>query len=66
MSKKKKITKITDAISEKILEIKAILEVLSYTEQASYPTNIMIDIAKKKIVKIFNNVESTRKILKIN
>jgi hypothetical protein len=65
MSKKKKLAKINKAASEKILEIKAILEVLSDTEQACYPAGVMIEIAKKKVIKVFNNIEITRKILKI-
>jgi hypothetical protein len=65
MGKKKKLAKINKAASEKILEIKAILEVLSEIEQAHYPANTMIEIAKKKVIKIFHNIEITRKILKI-
>jgi hypothetical protein len=65
MGKKKKLAKINKESSGKILEIKAILEVLSDVEQAHYPAAVMIDIAKKKVVKVFNNIEITRKILKI-
>jgi hypothetical protein len=66
MSKKKKLAKINKVTSRKIIEIKAILEALSDIEQASYPTNVMIEIAQKKVSKIFNNIEITEKILKIN
>ena len=65
MSKKKKLAKINNEASEKILEIKAILEALSDIEQSSYPTNILIEIAKRKIIKVFCNIEKNNKILKI-
>jgi hypothetical protein len=65
MGKKKKLAKINKTASEKMLEIKAILDALSDIEQAHYPTDTMIEIAKKKVIKVFHNIETTRKILKI-
>jgi len=52
MGKKKKLVKINKISSEKILEIKAILEALSEIEQAHYPADAMIEIAKKKVIKV--------------
>jgi len=65
MSKKQKLAKINYAASKNLLEIKAILEILSDTEQSSYPANVMIDITKQKVSNVFNNIELTRQILKI-
>jgi hypothetical protein len=65
MGKKKKLAKINKTSLEKILEIKAILDVLSDIEQANYPANMMIEMAQKKIAKTFKNIEITGKILKI-
>ncbi len=65
MSKKKKLTNINRINLGKILEIKAILEALSDIEQTCYPANILIEIARKKVVKVFKNIEKTRSILKI-
>ncbi len=65
MSKKKKPAKINGAASGKVLEIKAFLEALSILEQDCYPANVLIVIAKEKVMKVFNNIETTRKILKL-
>jgi hypothetical protein len=65
MSKKKKLTKINKTASRKTLEIKAILEALSNIEQESYPSNVLVEIAKKKLLNVFRNIEKNREILKI-
>ena len=57
MSKKKKLAKLNRDISCKSLDILAILEVLSETEQAHYPASTMIEIAKRKTKQLFKNVE---------
>jgi len=62
MSKKQKLAKINCAVSKNLLEIKAILEALSDIEQACYPSNVMIDIAKSKVINVFYKVELTRKL----
>ena len=65
MSKKRRLAKINKEASGKTLEIKAILEALSDIEQACYPANVLIEIANKKNIKVFNSIQQTRKILKI-
>ncbi len=65
MSKKKKLAKINKAASGKALEIRAVLEALSDLEQDCYPANVLIGIAEEKVIKVFNNIETTRKILKL-
>lgn len=65
MNKKKKLARINKVASSKILEVKAILDALSDLEQDSYPANILLDIAKKKSINVFNNIENNRRILQI-
>jgi flagellar biosynthesis component FlhA len=65
MSKKKKLARINNEASDKILEIKAILEALSDIEQSSYPANVLIEVVNKKLAKVFHNVEKNKEILKI-
>jgi len=65
MSKKKKLTKINNLASDKILQIKAILEALSDIEQNCYPSNVLLEIAKEKVKNVFYNIEKNKKILKI-
>ncbi|MDD3149504.1 MAG: hypothetical protein PHV68_01625 [Candidatus Gastranaerophilales bacterium] len=65
MNEKKRLAKINKMSSIEIFEIKAILEALLNIEQAYYPANVMIEIARKKVIKVFNNIETARKILKI-
>ncbi|MDD3149553.1 MAG: hypothetical protein PHV68_01870 [Candidatus Gastranaerophilales bacterium] len=64
MNKKKKLAKINKKASIEIFELKAVLDALFDINQAHYPANVMIEIAKKKVRKIFNNIETTRKVLK--
>ena len=65
MSKKKKLSKINQTASDKVLEIKAILEALSNLEENCYPANVLVEIANKKLTNVFHNIEKNRKILKI-
>ncbi|MDD3150301.1 MAG: hypothetical protein PHV68_05650 [Candidatus Gastranaerophilales bacterium] len=64
MNKKKKLAKINKEASIEILEIKGILDALFDMEQICYPADVVIEVAKKKIRKVFNIIETTRKILK--
>ncbi len=65
MRKNKKLYKINQKASNDIMELKAILEALSNLEYDSYPSNVLLSMAKDKSIKIFYNVEKNRRILKI-
>ncbi|MDD3594605.1 MAG: hypothetical protein PHX18_08265 [Candidatus Gastranaerophilales bacterium] len=64
MNRKNFLVKTNQLISEKILEVNAVLNALSYLEQSSYPSNVLLEIATKKLTGIFNKIERTRKFLK--
>lgn len=65
MSKKKKLAKINQTASRKILQIKAILTALIDIQRDYYPSNILLELANKKLSIVFYNIEKNRKILKI-
>ena len=50
--------------SRDLLDIKALLEALIIIDQASYPSTSLAYIAKEKLIKVFNNIEQNRIILK--
>lgn len=50
--------------SRELLDIKALLEALIIIDQASYPSISLAYIAKEKLIKVFNNIEQNRIILK--
>ncbi len=65
MYKKKKLAKNSKEASAQILEIKAILTALSDLEQSDYPANILIDMATKKIKKVFYYLEKNRQMMNL-
>lgn len=65
MSNKKRIRKLILNSQDRLLEIKALVNVLEDVEQANYPTNSLLEIINKKIKVIFYNLEENRKIYKI-
>ncbi len=60
---KKKLTKLNKIASNELLDTKAILTALLNIEENCYPTNIMIEMAIKKIKNTFKQIEENRKIL---
>lgn len=61
MGKKKKSAKIHKEALGKIIEIKAILRALSDIEQSSYPANMLLEMADKKLKTVFCNIEKAAK-----
>lgn len=66
MNKKELLKKINKETANELLEVKAILTALISIQDANYPANVLLDIASKKIKKIFYNHEKSGKIVKIN
>ncbi len=64
MSQRKRLKKVNKKVSKELLEIRALLTA-AYDIEPDYPINMLIEMANKKVKKVFDNVEKNRSILQL-
>ena len=63
MSKNKKLPVLLESMSSESLDVLAILESLITLLENYHPSSTLLEIAKRKLTKVFKKIEKTRTIL---